>query len=164
MRRFKYKFKHVPCHKWALLDARVSWLADRCGSHGGASGLSLRKSLAWWIFDALQNQRMPTSGTVLIFIAPVAWRQLTELYDSKDWEKEHVNPTLANKRVNSTWRDYVGCAFNKAFIFHVQHFHFVMEESLILPSLLIKMRSEGHLRKYNKKMSSSSEFPPNLTL
>lgn len=31
------------------------------------------------------------------------------------------------------------------------HLRFVIEESLILSSLLFKMRNEGHLRKYNKE-------------
>lgn len=68
---------------------------------------------------------------------------------------------MANKRANSSRINCISCAFKKAFIFHVQHLHFVMEESLMLPSGLLKMRNEGHLRKYNKKkiiIIISSEF------
>lgn len=112
MIRFHHKSKHICSHKWALLDAGISWLADGCRSYAEARGFSLRKSRAWWIFDAVH-----TSGTVLIFIAPVVWRQLTELYDRNTREPENVSPTLPSgkKRVNSFELDYIGCAFNKAF-------------------------------------------------
>lgn len=50
------------------------------------------------MFDALQKQRGRTSGTALIFIAPIVWMQLTERNDSEGREPEPVNPTHPSKR------------------------------------------------------------------
>lgn len=135
-----------------------SWLTD-CW----LVGFILQKTRARGIPDALQGQRGHTrQGSALIFSAPVVWRQLTGLNDSRVGSKNaSVQHIWAG--VNSRFNLCIGRAFNKDFVFHVQCLPFVMKK----PYLTIftfwneKWRS---FEEFGGQVSSSSSSLQNLTL